>query len=190
MSRRRVRLQLNDVRGVKNISEEDIKKILRAADEIIFRAGRSMLAKILKGSKDKKLLENGLDKCPSYGYYKDKTINEITIIVDWMIINHYLDIEYDGKLPLIIFSPIGWEIYKPIYVDELYNRVLNSDRCDWDKIIDEFKNKNREIVIMLLDKIGLSKNIGFIRFLNEWKAVEVKKIRQKISFTINQLKSI
>jgi hypothetical protein len=28
-----------------------------------------MLAKILKGSKDKKLLEHGLDKCPSYGYY-------------------------------------------------------------------------------------------------------------------------
>jgi hypothetical protein len=43
-----------------------------------------MLSKILKGSKDKKLLEKGLDHCPSYGYYKHLSIEEITKIVDWM----------------------------------------------------------------------------------------------------------
>jgi len=34
-----------------------------------FIAGyRNMLARILKGSKDKKILEFGLDQCPTYGY--------------------------------------------------------------------------------------------------------------------------
>jgi hypothetical protein len=31
-----------------------------------------MLAKILKGSKDKRLIERALDNCPSYGYILDK----------------------------------------------------------------------------------------------------------------------
>lgn len=57
-------------------------------------------------------------------------------------------------------------------------------------MIDELKNKNREVVFMLLDKIALSKNIGFIRFLNEWQITEVKKVKQKINYTISKLKSV
>ena len=90
-------------------SEEEIKNILRAADEIIFVEGRTMLAKILKGSKDKKLLEKELNQCPSYGYYNQLSIEEITKIVDWMIVNNYLDIDYNGRLPMMIFSDKGWE---------------------------------------------------------------------------------
>ena len=36
-----------------------------------------MLVKILKGSKDKKVLEYKLDECPAYGYYHDLTMDEI-----------------------------------------------------------------------------------------------------------------
>lgn len=186
----RIEYKLNSTENVKNPSEEDINNILRAADEIIFIAGRTMLAKILKGSKDKKLLEKQLDLCPSYGYFKHMTIDEITMIVDWMIVNNYLDIEYNWKLPMIVFTEKGWETYKPFYVNELYNKILNANSCDKDKIIDDLKKTNREVVLMLLDKIGLSKNIGFIRFLNQWEADEVKKVRRKINFTINKLKSI
>lgn len=53
--------------GIHHLTEEEIRTILRAADELI--AGcRNMLARILKGSKDKKILEFGLDQCPAYGY--------------------------------------------------------------------------------------------------------------------------
>lgn len=186
----KVSYQLNNIKGQMGPSEEDIKNILRAADEIIFVGGRTMLAKILKGSKDKKLLEKQLELCPSYGYYHKLTIEEITKIIDWMIINNYLDIEYNWKLPMIVFAEKGWDTYKPFYVDELYNKILNVNSCDKDKIIDELKKTNREVVLMLLDKIGSSKNIGFIRFLEQWEAVEVKKVRQKINFTINKLKSV
>lgn len=50
-----------------------------------------MLAKILKESKNKKLLEKQLDLCLSYGYFNHITINEIKMIVDWMIVNNYLE---------------------------------------------------------------------------------------------------
>ena len=43
-----------DTGEIKSLPPEDIKMILRGADELISTGGRSMLVKILKGSKDKK----------------------------------------------------------------------------------------------------------------------------------------
>jgi hypothetical protein len=71
----KVQYELSDLRGQRAPSEEEIKNILRAADEIIFVAGRTMLAKILKGSKDKRLIERALDNYPSYVYILDKWYN-------------------------------------------------------------------------------------------------------------------
>ncbi|AGF57834.1 superfamily II DNA helicase RecQ [Clostridium saccharoperbutylacetonicum] len=191
MSRKpRVRYNLSDLTGQKNPSKEDINNILRAADEIIASAGRTMLAKILKGSKDKKVLENGLYQCPSYGYYNMLTIEEITKIIDWMIVNGYLEIYYNGRLPMIVFSERGWETYKPYYVDELYSLVLKVNEIGAENLIERLKQTNRQVVKMLLLKIGESKNIGFIRFLMEWELVEVKKVRIIINHTISKLKSV
>ena len=191
MSRKpKVQYELSDLRGQKVPSEEEIKNILRAADEIIFVAGRTMLAKILKGSKDKKLIEKELNNCPSYGYYNQLSIEEITKIIDWMIVNNYLDIDYNGRLPMIIFSDKGFETYKPFYVDELYNCILNVNETIYNDLIERLKQTNREVVKLLLLKIGVSKNIGFIRFLTIWEAAEVKKVRFMINGAISKLKSV
>ena len=70
-----------DCQGIKKLSFKEIKAILRAADELIATGGRGMLAKILKGSKDKKLLEYDLDKCPVYGFYHHLTLLDISVIL-------------------------------------------------------------------------------------------------------------
>ncbi|SFC49580.1 RQC-minor-1 family DNA-binding protein [Clostridium uliginosum] len=191
MSRKpKLQYELSDLSGQKVPSEEEINNILRAADEIIFVAGRTMLAKILKGSKDKKLIEKELNNCPSYGYYNQLSIEEITKIIDWMIVNNYLDIDYNGRLPMIIFSDKGWETYKPFYVDELYNLVLNVNGTICNDLIEQLKQTNRQVVKLLMFKIGESKNIGFIRFLTKWEIVEVKKVRYMINGAISKLKSV
>jgi len=41
------------------LSKTDILTILRAADEIIAQGGRTLLAKVLKGSREKKVLQLG-----------------------------------------------------------------------------------------------------------------------------------
>ncbi|WP_261176917.1 RQC-minor-1 family DNA-binding protein [Anaerobacillus sp. CMMVII] len=86
------------------VPNEEIKVILRAADEIIARGGRTLLAKILKGSREKKVLELGLDSCPVYGYFKSEKLEEIIQKIDWMVDYDFLDIEYHGKLPMIILQ--------------------------------------------------------------------------------------
>ena len=44
-------------RGITDLSFEEKKAILRAADELIAAGGRSLLSKILKGAKDKNVLK-------------------------------------------------------------------------------------------------------------------------------------
>lgn len=52
--RQRIRIEL-DTGEITELQPEEIRAILRAADELIAAAGRSMLVKILKGSKDKQI---------------------------------------------------------------------------------------------------------------------------------------
>ena len=57
MSRRKQRVHYYlDSGGIKKLDFTEIEAILRAADELIATRGRTMLSKILKGSKDKKLM--------------------------------------------------------------------------------------------------------------------------------------
>lgn len=39
-----------------------------------------------------------------------------------MIDEDYLQIKYDGRLPLLVFSDEGWEIEKETYAQELYQQ--------------------------------------------------------------------
>ncbi len=191
MGRRdRVRYTLSDQRGHEPLSEFDIRIIMRAADDIISVAGRTMLTKILKGSRDKDILEHSLDKCPSYGKYAELSNDDITRRIDWMILHNYLEISYNGRLPMIVFSEIGWEMYKPQYAEELMVKILSVAEEDTDDLIAQLKVTNREVVVMILDEIAESRNIGLIRFLRRWELVEVKKVRAMINDTIGKLKSV
>ena len=51
------------------------------------------------------------------------TAAEVEARVDWMILNDYLDIEYDYRLPLLVYTPRGWEIEKETYAEELFQQL-------------------------------------------------------------------
>ncbi len=87
----RVPVRLNKG-NIRDLPFEEIKAILRATDDIIFSGGRTLLAKILKGSKEKKLLGRNLDKNPFYGYFHELATEDITAKIDWLILNRCLKI--------------------------------------------------------------------------------------------------
>jgi hypothetical protein len=60
---RRVPLHL-DARGVDTLSEADLHTVLRGADDLIARGGRTLLMRILRGSRNKEVLERGLNESP------------------------------------------------------------------------------------------------------------------------------
>ena len=159
-----------DAGEIKDLPQEDIRMILRGADELISTGGRSMLAKILKGSKDKKIFEHKLNECPAYGYYQDMKLDDIAKCIDWMIKKDYLRIEYDYRLPLLVFSEKGWQIEK-----------------EKARVIFEMKEVNRQVVMRVLDKIEKDGTEEFLPYLEAWKMLEVKKVAARIAEVENKI---
>lgn len=149
--------------------------------------GRSLLAKILAGSKDKKLLELELNDSPVYGAFKGLAQKEILAKIDWMILNHYLAIEYDYRLPLLVFTDNGWEIERETYANELLDKLMDAAENGKYEFVESLKDRNRGMILLLLDKIAESGNNKLIRILEVWKMIEYKKVRTRIQEVINVL---
>lgn len=178
-----------DTGDVETIPEDEIKAILRAADDIISSGGRALLGKILKGSRDKTILEHELDKSPMYGYYKNLTLEQIGYRIDWMIKNKYFRIEYDGRLPLLVYSFTGWEIEKQTYIDELFEQFYQDVKDHTATVVPRLKDTRRDIAIGIIEKIALTKDKNLIPLLEYWRSGEVKKIRALITEAIHEIRT-
>ena len=176
-----------DAGEIKDLPQEDIRMILRGADELISTGGRSMLAKILKGSKDKTIFKYKLNECPAYGYYQDMKLDDISKCIDWMIKKDYLRIEYDYRLPLLVFSEKGWQIEKETFAQELYRRMCLDVKEKKARVIFEMKEVNRQVVMCVLDKIEKDGTKEFLPYLEAWKMLEVKKVAARIAEVENKI---
>lgn len=170
-----------DAGEIKDLPQEDIRMILRGADELISTGGRSMLAKILKGTKDKTIFKYKLNECPAYGYYQDMKLDDISKCIDWMIKEDYLRIEYDYRLPLLVFSEKGWQIEKETFAQELYQRMCLDVEEKKARVLFEMKEVNRQVVMCVLDKIEKDGTKEFLPYLEAWKMLEVKKVAARIA---------
>ena len=90
-----------DAHGVGPLPMPEIRAILRGAEELIASGGRTLLCKILKGSRDKDVLAHGLEKNPSWAFYRKLGTDDITARIDWMILNGYLRLEYFHRLDVL-----------------------------------------------------------------------------------------
>ena len=110
-------------------------------------------------------------------------------MIDWSIRAGYLAWDYDGRLPLIVFTQKGWELYKPIYAEELHQRILHTaEEKAVLALIEQLKKTNREVILLLLEDRATSKNIGILRFLEQWRQCEIQKVRSRIDWTITEIR--
>lgn len=184
-ARRPVALRPPVARG---LTTDEISIILRAADELISVGGRGLLAKILKGSQGRRILEHGLDTCPVYGAFRDRTLDEIMALIDQGIREGYLAIVYSGRLPVLVFTERGWEIARRIRIQELFD--------EWTRWLEAWvspasmaylKDRNRTMIWEFLDKIERDGDERFIPLLERWAAVDYKKVRARIAEVVKHL---
>ncbi len=189
MSRKKPRVDYTlDTGDVGYLPDSEIKAILRAADELIAQGGRSLLTKVLKGSSDKKVLAHGLDQNPSYGFYRHLSLPEITNRVDWTIMHDYLRIEYSDRLPVIVYSEKGWEIERETYADELLQKMKNLIGKNDFNFVEDLKDRNRVMILLLLEKIKKTNDPGFIPVLKAWQEVDYKKVKAAIQEVMDNLR--
>jgi hypothetical protein len=174
------------------LSEAEIRVILRAADSIIAQGGRTLLSKILKGSKEKKLLELGLNLNPSYGCFHLLSMVDVVAKIDWMIKHDFLKIQFSGKLPMIVFTDKGWTIERDQYTEEfirLWDQWIANNFVAVDKDMQYLKDRNRGMMQLFLQKIQASGNKAYIPYLQAWELIEYKKMKQAIREVIRSLKA-
>ncbi|WP_220094346.1 RQC-minor-1 family DNA-binding protein [Paenibacillus sp. YN15] len=170
------------------LPDPELHAILRAADDIIAEGGRTQLAKILKGSKEKKLLELGLDRNPSYGFYRDLTLEQIMEKVDNLIHTDFIETELSGRLPMIVFTPRGWAVERERRAEEFLR--------EWDHWLENgitplsmeyLKERNRGMILLFLYKILRSGDKKYIPYLKQWEKIDFKKVQAEIRRVIGDL---
>lgn len=187
MSRKVHRVPVSlDSKGIRHLADSEIALILRGADDLIGTGGRTLLTRILKGSRIKRLLELGLDQSPVFGALGDLSPEHITARIDWLIINGYLAIEYDYRLPVLIYTRKGWEIERKTYTAEMLmkldQQISRSDSLESFEWLNEI---NRQVIMGLLDVIEASANSKYLPALRSWSSIAVRKVRQKIEMVVS-----
>lgn len=184
----RVRYHL-DASGVDDLPAREIAAILRGADTMIARGGRTQLSKLLKGSREKSVLEHGLDRCPSYGYYADLPIDGILRRIDWVIEHGFLRVEYEGRLPVLVFTDRGWEIEMEAMAEELLRGFDDRMAAGPPYDFTDLKDRNRPMILLLLDKLEAAARPELIPLLEAWSAIDYAKVRARIRTVIRALEA-
>jgi len=191
MSRKvqRVHYEL-DPKDVRKLPPEELKAILRGADELIGSGGRSLLVKILKGSRAQDVLQHHLDQCPVHGYFHHLSAEEILARIDRAILDGYLKVVYDNRLPVLVFTDAGWEIEKETFANELltgFDKLLTTSQPPYD--MSYLKDRNRSLIWHLLDKIGASGNSKYLPLLEAWEQIDYKKVKLRIEQVMREIKA-
>jgi superfamily II DNA helicase RecQ len=190
MSQRSRRVTVNlDAKGLKELSDGDLKALLRGADDLIAHGGRTLLMRILRGSANKDVLERGLDQSPVYGYFRDLSNDDTLARIDWAILNGYLRIEYSHRLPLLVYTQKGWEIERETYANELLESIEAALRDGPPYQMAHLKDRDRGMILLLLDKIAATGDRKFIPALKAWKKVDYKTVQQRIRQVIQRLEA-
>ncbi len=188
---RRVPVTL-DPKDIKQLSDEEIRIILRGADDLIFSGGRGLLAKVLKGSRQKAVLEHELDRSPAYGALSKLSLDDISARIDWLIINGYFRIEYDYRLPLLVYGERGWVIERETYADELLER-LDGLIADADNgapaDLSWLTERNPDVLRLMITRIEDSKDSKYLSVLQRWKKSASRRMGNHIRVAVRALRA-
>jgi hypothetical protein len=186
---RRVHYDL-DPKDIKKLPPEELQAILRGADELIGKGGRSLLVKILQGSHAQDVLRLHLDQCPVHGYFHHLSADGILARIDRAIVDGYLKVMYNYRLPVLVFTDAGWEIEKETFANELlagFDELLTANQPPYD--MSYLKDRNRTLIWCLLDKIQASGNPKYLPLLEAWERLDYNKVKLRIEDAKRAIKS-
>ena len=123
----------NLYRDLAPVTEEESSWILRGAWEVALKGGRTQLALLLKGSKNKDLLKHRLEEAPAYGKLSLLTIPEIENRIDQAIRQGFVDVTRQGDFPLIVLTPEGWSDVRPWAHREEVRRAGQRPHAQWNR---------------------------------------------------------
>jgi ATP-dependent DNA helicase RecQ len=88
---------------------EDVQKVISCVIRMGQRFGKTMIAQVLTGSRNKKVLEFGFDKLTTYNLMKNRSTKEISDFIEFIISENYLGVS-NGQFPTIYVTEKGKDV--------------------------------------------------------------------------------
>lgn len=111
----------------------EAQKIFSCVKRMKERFGASLIAQVLKGSKNKKVLQFGLEHLPTFGVMKEYTEQEIVDLIQLLIADGYVTVT-ESKFPIVMLSDrvvpvlLGEEkVWQKIYLRPKVEQDENED---------------------------------------------------------------
>lgn len=86
----------------------DAQKVLSCIIRMGERFGKTMIAQVLTGSRNKKVMDFRLNEIKTYGLMKDKSIKEVSDFIEFLISDQLIDVS-TGAMPILKVSVKGKE---------------------------------------------------------------------------------
>lgn len=126
---------------------EEAKMALSCVGRMRGRFGVTMVAKVLKGSRDKKLLQQRLDELSTYGLMRHISEKDISNWIYWLIAEGYLRLS-EGQYPTVSLSAAALPVLEgSALVQQRTSAVLKqvtSSRADSSPIFEELRSWRKE----------------------------------------------
>lgn len=87
----------------------DVQKVLSCVIRMGQRFGKTMIAQVLTGSRNKKVIEFQFDKLSTYGIMKGRNTKEISDFIEFIISENFLGVE-NGQFPIIYVTELGKDV--------------------------------------------------------------------------------
>ncbi|WP_210367279.1 DNA helicase RecQ [Bacillus sp. REN3] len=97
-----------DSREMQDVTKET-QMVLSCIIRMGQKFGKAMTANVLTGSRNKKVIEFGFDKLPTYGLLKDRSSKQVTDLIEFLISQELIGVEH-GTYPTIFVPEKGKEV--------------------------------------------------------------------------------
>lgn len=107
----------------------DAQKVFSCVYRLRERFGVTVIADVLKGSKNKKVQQLGLDRLPTYGLFAQRTIPEIKALIQRLVATQYLNFT-EGEYPVVKLTAQALAVLKneaSVWQKETAQRKLEAD---------------------------------------------------------------
>ncbi|AZV51283.1 MULTISPECIES: DNA helicase RecQ [Bacillus] len=99
-----------DTRTAHDVTRE-AQMVLSCIIRMNERFGKTMVAQVLAGSKNKKVLENGFSSLSTYGILKHQSVGEISDFIEFLIADDFIRMS-DGTFPTLFVSGKGRNVLR------------------------------------------------------------------------------
>jgi ATP-dependent DNA helicase RecQ len=108
------------------------------------RFGKTIIAQVLTGSKNKKVLELRFNKLPTYGMMKEKSIKEVTDFIEFFISQELIAVEH-GTFPTLYIKEKGKEVLLGKETVKRKEAVQTKQVAADDPLFEELRKVRKEI---------------------------------------------